>query len=309
MDFIKDIELVAIDALDNWKIDHSEALDWDRIVLLYFNKKLMFIDNTPRDVKVSRKIKSSTYKPDITKALAVIEDKFRKGEDVNPHSTRRLYKSKFTDNLFADWNIRHLHLSTGPHPKDERLLDGTSDLLFLRVTNDTAYFIDVRPHGTFEQIDLLEMAVDEWPGLYLWIPDATGVGRQIGITGEIVEIKIETPEEIRDLRENRINVLYMIKGKVYVAPGGGIIPAGTLVNATRLHNALFYWRIDLEKCVNDNRPKIDEYLSQFQNYKPEEASFRVGMNEGEFVFFEETSWVGLSKFEGNGNSHFVWKYL
>jgi len=283
MDFKKDIESIAKAILDQNAIDHSAVSGWE-IVHMFLNFQLKLIKQIPRNVLKSKKIQNSSYDDCIVKALVAIERKFLMGDDVNSHLSKRLLNGTYTDPLLADWGIYHLHLNTDIDERDNRFIRRSKDVLFLKISGDTVYFIDIRPHGrggepnVFEQKTLLQMIVDEWP----WVLEPYRLKGVMGLRDEINDA-----EGIRKMREGRVNLLHKINDGVYASPGAGITTAGTSVAVTRRANHLYYLARDAEKYVIEHREQIDKLLSRIEGYNPNEARFRLGLVNDEVLIYEE----------------------
>lgn len=286
MDFIKDLEIIAQEMLDHYGVDYSTAATREEIIRMYLNVRFKLIEQQPRQVVKSSKLQNKIFDSDTQKGLAEIENKFCKGDDINPHLSKLvLNEGKYTDALFSDWGIFHLHLGTQPDPKYPRFVKRTGNVLFLTITNDKAYFIDVRPHGksrpaVFEQKDLLQIVADEWS----WLLDRYRLPDVIDIENEI-----NHPEQIKKMRKSGINTIHMINNKAYVPPGGGLTTNEASIKVAREYNRLYYMAKNAMKYVTDNRTEIDRILLQYQEYNPEKANFHLCLGrEGFFIVEQQT---------------------
>ena len=139
---------------------------------------------------------------------------FQQGCSVIPFLTNRVDDTEKTDGLLWDYGIHHLHLSrkTGKDGFVER----TDQLLFAIVSDEAAYFVDVRPHRDqgFEWVrqDLLVIVHRNWPSLI-----ETRVLH--GVSGNTI-----TDVEKKELRRKHANVVHGIGGN-------GIAPLGWGMNA------------------------------------------------------------------------------
>jgi hypothetical protein len=294
MDFIKDIELIAKTVLDQHGIDYSAVSGWG-IIRVFLNFQSKLIRQAPRNVMVSNKIQGSSY-DDATKViLAAIEGKFRRGDDVNPHASRGILKGIYSDSLLDDWGIYHFHLNTELDDRDKRFAKRSLNVLFLKISGDTVYFIDIRPHGrngepnVFEQKSFLQTIVDEWP----WVLDPYKIPGASGMEDEINDA-----EGVKKMRKKGVSLFHKINGDIYLPPGGGITAAGTSMRVTRRANDLYYLAKDAEKYIIENRSQIDERLSRVENYNPSEAQFRVGLVKDEFLIYEELTREAIVYLEG-----------
>jgi len=292
MDFIRDMELIARVVLDQYGIDPSAVSGWE-IVRLFLNFQLKLIKQIPRNVVMSKKIQNSSYGVSIKEALAPIEHKFRVGDDVNPHLSKGILRGEYTDALFADWRIHHLHLNTGFDKRDKRFVRRSDDVLFITISDDTAYFIDIRPHNpkrepyVFEQKALLQTIVDEYP----YVLEPYKIKGAVGLEDEVNDA-----EQIKEMRRG-VNVIHKINGAVYRPLGGGITIAGTSVMVTRRANHLYYLAKDAEKYVVKNRAQINKLLSRIENYNPSEARFHLGLVNDDFLIYEEVTRAAVAYLE------------
>ncbi|MDA8119205.1 MAG: hypothetical protein M0Z85_03955 [Gammaproteobacteria bacterium] len=161
--------------------------------------------------------------------------------DINPYQSKGLLnndvsgkqRGQRTDLLWADWDIRHFHLT------DEDVIPGQafskrSDwLLFALVFPDAVCCIDVRHHPAgsgFADEEPLSIAVRSWPALFepYRLKDVLGLAR----TEE------PTQEDIHALRRGGVSMLYEIDGAVYLSPGGGITSASTPTRVTLAANTI-----------------------------------------------------------------------
>jgi hypothetical protein len=130
-----------------------------------------------------------------------------------PHQSRKVLKLDYNDALLNHWDIHHLHLSTNADPRRVGLLEGTSEVLFARITADAMYCLTIMGHGEWEDRTLLEIVHSNWPGTLRPIR---------GVRGENVG-----KEEIRNLRTAHVNVaIEMDDGSVYGGVGGGYASSG-----------------------------------------------------------------------------------
>ena len=81
--------------------------------------------------------------------------------------------------MFYDWEFFHFHLGTtlDPNPRRSGFIQGTNELLFAILASDSEmmYLIDIHPHGSFTNQDLLRIIEENWgelldpytvPGIY-----------------------------------------------------------------------------------------------------------------------------------------------
>lgn len=155
-------------------------------------------------------------------------------------------------------------------------------MLFLTLSGNTAYFIDVRPHGmsegnVFEQNNLLQTIANEWP----WVLEPYRIKGAVG-----VEYEVNDPQDIKELREAGISVIHKIGDAIYMPMGGGITTASTPIKATLESNRLYYLAKDAMKYVIDNRAEIDKLFSQVKGYNRRNARFHLQLGQRGFQIGE-----------------------
>ena len=145
MDFYADILRIAKAELDHYEVGYADLSDDRRIVERWINVYLKLIRPTPRHVLHSAKVVAASHQPTLSPVLAAIEAKFRRGEDINPHLSKLIFRKDFTDHLFSDWGIYHLHLSM--ISESGYFMKRSDSLLFVIIHEPCVHFIDIRPHG------------------------------------------------------------------------------------------------------------------------------------------------------------------
>jgi hypothetical protein len=210
-----------------------------------------FLQPRPRNVHRSSELKGSTKSKEHSKALAAIEAKIAKGEDLNPHLSSRismpvggdagspLAKRSDRDLLLAEWDVHHLHLSTEMGPKG--FTKRTGDALFAVFRDSDAYLLGVFAHpanANWAAKDIFAVLVRNWPGADLVI-EARGL---IGLSQDYSD------EDRLKLRASGVMNLQEVDGKIYSPASIGLTTAGTPTAATRQADALMRelnrWRAD-----------------------------------------------------------------
>ena len=99
MDFIKDLVQIAKDNLEYFKIKYDDLTHDRRIIERWMNAKMKLISIEPRNVIKSQKLMILSN-PYILGSLSNLESKFLKGEDINPHLSKGIFKEDEPDLLF-----------------------------------------------------------------------------------------------------------------------------------------------------------------------------------------------------------------
>ena len=102
--------------------------------------------------------------------LEALAAKAAGGDDLFPHQSKGLLRPLHRDGLWGDWGIHHLHLGgpAGKPVKDSRFVPRSEQVLFVRVTDDDIYFLDVRTHRRtadppWWEVGLVETVHRNWP--------------------------------------------------------------------------------------------------------------------------------------------------
>jgi hypothetical protein len=92
-----------------------------------------------------------------------LQAKVLKGQDLNPHLSGGHSYIKNPDGLFAEWQVHHFHLGTGPDPKNPKYVTRTKSLVFAMVDDTSFYAINVFPPAGWEDIGIIEAIHRNWP--------------------------------------------------------------------------------------------------------------------------------------------------
>ena len=210
--------------------DKGDASDF---AARYFDMRIRRIDSQPRVVhfsdeihdslgKLARETEEATREKALKawRAVFLIRYLFVKGQTVLPFLSRKINDSTTRDGLLWDFGMHHFHLS---ELIDESGFVERSDyLLFAIVTDEDAYFVDVRGHQDPENLlwvrqDLLKIVHSNWP-------DLTYSSVIQGVKGDSL-----TDKEKRELRRKNINHVPDLGGLAIMPIGGGTTPAGNRV--------------------------------------------------------------------------------
>lgn len=189
----------------------------DQVCHRYFNLRLRNIESRPRTVLRS---KALAVPKGLETGVERIAQRFADGDDLRGNLSRSITDPEYKDHLLSDWGIHHLHLGTKLDTSG--FVDRTGPLLFVRVTNDTAYFLAVKQHGEWADSDFIEVIHAEWRDT---IQHKLLPGAPVSQVGS---------SEIKRLRSNHINTPVTLKdGTCYAGPGGGITSSGVPFKAVR----------------------------------------------------------------------------
>jgi len=190
----------------------SNKLTPENIILSYFNWEKKLISQKPRTLYESKELSCPEH---LKVPFEQIKNLLRNGGDLSGYLSRNIQKPSKHDFLLYDWGIHHLHFYSTQSLGQKR----SSELLYIFLTEDSVYLIDIKDHDSFEDIDLLEIIHSNWFHLIepLWVRNAVGLSNSV------------TEQERKKLRNCKINVPVVLKsGKVLTSMllGGGITTLG-----------------------------------------------------------------------------------
>lgn len=185
----------------------------DQMWCAYYNVMRREIQARSRTVEWSKELRTNTsLTSEERTALSIIEAKSIAGQNLNPHLSTLLVDTLYSDDLFNDWGIHHLHLDTpGAKPaREPGFLGRTGNLLFAFVTTKTIHFLDVRNHHAFADEVLAEILHTSFPTVIAsWRAHMPGGTRP-------------TTEERKEARKAGLTIPYQARdGTVYMPFGGG----------------------------------------------------------------------------------------
>lgn len=244
MNFEKDIREQMIKLLKkNCGNNFNKNNTTIELIICYLNSINRRIYPKERRVCISDKIrniikkniingKNSKKEQEAIKVLKEFKIKFENGEDMNGHLSKNIYYSrlfkstgggtkdwKSRDYLLDDWGIHHIHLNLKNASNEKEMSNNRGDyLLYIKVTDETIYFIDVTGHITenFNNIELLETMDRNWPYL---------LERYLMPGVELLQNT--NSHDIKKSRRNHQLLIYNVNGKVYFPMGGGLNSAGS----------------------------------------------------------------------------------
>jgi hypothetical protein len=191
-------------------VDGRRLFDLSDLSIRYMQLLHRRIHVRPWNVRESAALRASPLRACHAAAVDALLLLATSGGDLNPYLSNLATSTgkDGNDGLLNDWGINHLHLSPQP--------DRTNELLFVVVRGDVLYVLDLRDHGSFEDIELFYIMEAEFPELVQ--------GHRVqGITS------LETTVSAEDRRVLRSGTLIPTVGKdgaIYFPPGGGATTSG-----------------------------------------------------------------------------------
>jgi hypothetical protein len=262
MSFFDDVAQIAAKRLraEGYAVSSSDSSE--ELLHKYVNALRRRITRRSRAVYIAREFRCP---PKHQAAFAEIRRKAEAGEDLVPHQSRKVLKPDYNDALLNDWDIHHLHLSTKVDPRRIGLLEGTSEVLFVRITANAMYCLTIMGHGEWEDKTLIEILHKNWPETLTAIK---------GVRGENLN-----KEEIRNLRNAHVNVaIEMDDGTVYGIVGGGSAASGLNIEVVRKVDQLRALCGNLEEQIRDRITSAVDIERGKGNIPPLTYSFSLDEN-------------------------------
>lgn len=225
IDLVADLQNHSERIIKNNGFKCGDNEDWIR---LYFNMQKRVISLIPRTVIKSKEFVCPT---EYEYALEEIEDKIKNGNSIIPYMSDKILDLNYRDRLLYDWNIYHLHLSRRQRP--DGFIKRSDYELFIYVTDDTVYFIQIYPHSKKHLYSTQEMVAiihKNWPNLI----------SRYKIKGVLCGTEQITDERYDMLRKNGISTFVDLgNGTLYMSFGGGYATNGSSLEVTRNSD---YWK-------------------------------------------------------------------
>lgn len=266
------------------------------ILRSYFNLKHKIIKSTPRPVYISNGLRLKAKSLNLDSVFTSIEKKFISGEDINPFLSKRAFLSERHDSLLNDWQIHHLHLNESKMKATDYFNTRSEWLLFVHVTANTVYFIDIRHHNenfVFAQRDLLRIIRDNWPDL----------NKQFLINDQEMDVYPKLDEEgITTLRKKGYTFFTQVDNHAYF-PGLSSTVSGFSILAG-LHMNEFYRELFRIHCyVIEHEAEVIDQLSKNSGVKLSSLNFNLAFKDWTFYVFEVNSKQFVNFDLGDYNPH------
>lgn len=211
--FENDWKKYALDYIKKQGYSKPESDDLDAILYYYHSLKRRIISQKPRKVVEA---KNFSCPANVLTGYELLKQNIEQGSNLNLYLSRKSVKLNFEDGMFNDWGIQHFHLGT-KIDKKINLIEGTSELLFAIVKNDTIYCIGIYKHGDWSKQELISIIEENWQFLL----------ESYQIKGAIDLAYHSSDDEIFQLRKHNLNTAIKTKsGNIYFGAGGGLNAAG-----------------------------------------------------------------------------------
>jgi len=242
------------------------------VALLYFNAVFRRIPKKPRRILKSRQFHCPG---NLQAGLDWLEQKIAAGDDLNPHLSRKIRTLRYDDALLNDWGIFHFHLGTAYLPNG--LVQGTEPVLFARVTDAEIYELCTAPHGTWADVNLIEILHANWPEsiMHHRLEGTLLHGTDTNTIQTLRRANINAPVQTQD-------------GTIYRQLGGGYATDGTSTVVVMTVNKRVTDLRHLEKWVRNHTDLFENDLKNrgYAEPAPVRGSFVVDEG-GWYVLFPE----------------------
>lgn len=256
-------------------------------IRLYFNMQKRLISAVPRSVVKSKEFKCPH---EYYRALEEIENKIQNGENLVPYMSDKILDLKYEDLLLSDWNIHHLHLSR--RKRADGFVKRSDYELFVYISNETIYFIQIYPHSKkhlYSTQEMVRIIHNNWPNMISKF-------RINGVLGGTDKI---TDEGHDFLRKKGVNTFVDLGNEtLYVPFGGGYASNGSSVDVTRQSD---YWKSLMIQCQHFIVRDIKRIIKAIYQIKKENVSHdliftMIYLNGDEMTLLERNNKVCLQLF-------------
>lgn len=226
-----------------------QVSDPHEIAFLYHSALLRRVSQQPRIVRKSKKF---LCPPELEAGLCQLESKVTAGADINPHLSRKITKLAYQDALLNDWGIHHFHLGTNLILNG--LVEGTSMVLFARVTDKEFDEITIAGHGTWQEVEFVEALHENWPDSI----------KQFRLQQQAAGGTSTTKESVEFARSHGLHMAVTTRdGTCYAPLGGGIASDGSSVlaleNADREAYAMKHLEEGIVKDLGEIKQKLQKH--------------------------------------------------
>lgn len=227
----------------------------DLSLVRYFNFRLKYIAKVPRKIMISKELLESIKNLKNLNILSLIQicDRASKGLDLNPFQSKQSFNSNVHDSLFNDWGIHHLHISLEKVTDQDFFNRRTGPLLFVRFTDDTAYFIDIKSHNeknVWSNRDFIRILKNNWPKSIERFEAGFRVYPDLDDT------------DIGILRRKGFLFGINVDDKSYLLLGHGQATSGDNMMASELANNVWRWLGENRNLIQSDKPLFKKKLME-----------------------------------------------
>ena len=287
MSFKSDLADIVKQQFDKTGIRYDDNMDVCGLAACYLemlNRRVVLI---PRKVHFSEEIHNSLGSlrreadvgqrkkaADAWSALFLIRHLLTEGKNVNGFLSTRIDSAtgkRSRDGLLWDFGMHHFHLSRALEPSGD-FVKRSDYLLFAIITQEHAYFVDVRPHCDPQNLgwvrqELLKIVHLNWPELI-----ESNVLR--GVKGDVL-----TDEQKKELRRKNTNHVAELGGKAVAPLGGGMMTDGSSALCRR-------WAAKLMHEIRRHQACFDTQPSDLRSALEDKGLGKAGEMEFELVLLD-----------------------
>jgi hypothetical protein len=229
--------------VQGWPAAEVANLDDQDVRFRYFDARRRRIAPAPRTIKIAHDF---VCPPEHETGWKVLQEKVRKGEDINPHLSKRHESLLNPDGLLAEWGVHHFHLGVSADPKHPAYVGRTGPLVYALVDDQSFCAINVYTHQSFEDSGILEIIHRNWP-------EMISRYRLKGVTAGVWN-----QAQRRALRNKNGNVLVATAdGTVYMPISGGVMASGVNAEAVKLAD---YFQDKIREVQANFEKQLDNLL-------------------------------------------------
>lgn len=248
--------------LDTLSVRRKPAWSAHELLVHYFNFRLKYIGYEPWIVHWSKELRATLTSHPKKHAIVQIAIEASVGMDLNCYQSREAFNAEVDDDLFNDWHIHHLHLSTETDPRDHRFMKRSDYLLFACFKSPNAYLIDTTTHRSpgWGRKRLLEIMVDNWPEVMRPLQSGWLISPDL------------TDDEVEVVRKKGYMCGVNIRGKGYILPGHGYMTSGDNMVAVEMANDVYRWSYANRELFTQNKMIFLTHLRAQLRMEPQRQS-------------------------------------
>ncbi|MEZ5529534.1 MAG: hypothetical protein R3E57_06325 [Porticoccaceae bacterium] len=225
---------------------------------------------------------------DLMVGLSKFESEVTSGKNLNPYLSRGLRNLDYDDLLLNDWGIYHFHL--GEKIESDGFVNRTGPLLFARVSDDTAYLINIFKHGGWSKKELIEIVHRNWP-------QSIEHYKVKGILGMASEIN---DDDHAQLRKSGISTFVeMSDGVIYGMLGGGYAMDGSSIEARTYSDRMLNLLVEIEEHAKNNVEEIARLVLENSSEEPSIISLNLDIDGDKIYLFEKSTNIRLLMYDGS----------
>lgn len=246
MDFLSNWQDIMIGYMTAEGLKFSSNTPKDLLIIRYFTYLRKKGGQTPRPRRI-HKTTEFVYPPELDAGLNQLINALVNGKNISPYLSKKFDDISKIDGMFNDWGILHLHLGEQLDPNDGRHVERTGPLLFLYLTEEDAYLINVYKHSDWTDRSILQTVQNNWPQLI----------KPYVMHGALSLSHQYTEQQHAALRNAGITVLIELKDKngdilVIAPPGLGITASKDALQDVRSYHAQVKEIHNIEEYVREN---------------------------------------------------------